>query len=361
MSSTRGASKRRSSGRKRTQPDTLTYGASGGGGGGGGDAAQAKSPSASRASAKRPRQASKRSAAKAPGRARTGKAAGQSLRANKAHRPDDERARAMIGKCIRIDWPVGGANEVGEYTAMVFAYVPATGTHKLFYYATADTGEACEDVDLYDGTRVWTKDWPPGAPERPARSGLAQVPDPRNLIGRRVRVYWPNKVPGRKKLAFDAVIVDMVTDSEFRIVYVDDEWVENRDLIASELPWELYPPHEFGPARLAGAGAGKTAANNGDAAYDDDDDDDDDVDDVDGDVDPESTDTERIVDGCAVTRRDLVGMSKGSAVAQGAAGPQALLNYPPPPPGPSSVPQVLGAGRQSARTMPMRPLAPARP
>ena len=31
-----------------------------------------------------------------------------------------------------------------------------------------------------------------------------------------------------------------VRATEFRIVYVEDEWVENRDLVSSELAWEIY-------------------------------------------------------------------------------------------------------------------------
>jgi hypothetical protein len=232
---------RRASGRKRTQPSTLTYDADGELLAGGVPfvsprrrarrAAAPKLKSGTTASRSSRTPLKRGGGGGTPAKKREQVAAGRAM-------VSDEEARALVGRCIRIDWPVEIENEKGEYTAMVFSYMPRKRRYKLFYYQTLASAENCEEVDLFDGSRFWRFDDPPGAP-RTSPSGK-QVPDPRNLIGRRIGVEWPAK-DGGESYSFDAVIVDKnKPDNEFRIIYVDDEYVENRDLVRSDLRWVLY-------------------------------------------------------------------------------------------------------------------------
>lgn len=154
----------------------------------------------------------------------------------------------MVGKCVRIDWPVKDDDLFGEYTAMIFRFNAKNGKHSVFYYTTACSKESTEDVNLYDGSRYWNVDHAPRAPE--SNCEMLSPPevkkqlgiDPRYFIGRRVAVEWPIRYQSGTMKNYDAVIVDLMEGSTFRLVYQGDQYLENRDLIKDEQQWRLLDP-----------------------------------------------------------------------------------------------------------------------
>lgn len=148
----------------------------------------------------------------APAKVRSGKNTAPGRTVKKKARPaevTDASCLKLVGKCVRIDWPAQDSPEEGEYTAMIFSYNSKSGKHKLFYYPTVETPESFEEVDLFDGIRTWHVEPPPAMriPQEAIVGRNKGAPDPRNLIGRRVWVEWPDETSGKPR-SFDAVIVD---------------------------------------------------------------------------------------------------------------------------------------------------------
>lgn len=238
-------SSKRTSVRKRAAPEVLTY--------------ASEALTSPEAAVKKTRTTPKRpsSSKGTPAKASSGKKAAGGSSSKKAvaplhrvvERPSNSKAHALVGSCVQIDWPSGDDNSSGMYTAMIIKFDAKKGTHLVFYYQTATSTEATEDVNLYNGSRYWEsgvaprgrgsdmQETIPGLTESSKRLGT----DVRDLIGRRIGVEWPFR--GRLKFS-DAVIVDYRSGTPgptFQLVYQKDDFIEIRDLVTDEQRWRLYP------------------------------------------------------------------------------------------------------------------------
>lgn len=238
----------RSSGRKRTRPDTLSYAS---------ETVNAEAP-LTRSTPKR--QSSGSAKKKAPKKVKAGKnvpvvkskdALDSEEPVRPLHRvierPSDVVAHALVGSCVRIDWPSEDEELLGTYTAMIIRFDQETGAHLLFYFATACAAESTEEVFLYDGSRHWEPDVAPRGkaanPKENVEIDRDLGVDVREYIGRQIGVEWPVENSASAIEFYDAVIVDRI-GSLYQLVYQADEYIERRDLVRDSQRWRLRPAVE---------------------------------------------------------------------------------------------------------------------
>jgi hypothetical protein len=145
---------------------------------------------------------------------------------------DVDKARGLFGKRIGIKWPEDGA----FYDAMVLSFDEKTGLHKIYYYPTDASGEQIELADLFDESREWRM-----AETLPSSGDQTAQEDPFALVGSRICVEWPDRHVGDQKMhRCEAIVVKYNTEKSYRVVYTQDEYVEDRDLSsANSLPWQI--------------------------------------------------------------------------------------------------------------------------
>lgn len=146
----------------------------------------------------------------------------------------------LIGKCIRVRWPGNG----GVYDALVLGFQNRgikNQMHKLYY--TAD--ESTEVLDL--SKREW----------KVAKPGTEPW-DRNGLVGKRLVVYWQledlkeiqEQKRGRKikeniKVPFEAFVVQFIDKFMYRLLYTQDDSLDERDLHADQQAWDLLDPGVF--------------------------------------------------------------------------------------------------------------------
>lgn len=194
---------------------------------------------------------------KSPAKRRsTGRPSPSRRRAAKQAKPMDHKtARGLIGKRLAIRWP----GDMNDYIGMVLSYDTSSRKHKVFYFATEDKDEAFEVLDLSNGGRKWRL-----ADSNKARTGTTPY-DPDNLVGRLIRITWPQDENSRKKAAdWDAMVVARKGGSQYRIAYLKGDWVEDRDFLAQDLPWKVLDDKDTTDTASNAEGPGVGAETKGD-------------------------------------------------------------------------------------------------
>lgn len=139
----------------------------------------------------------------------------------------------LVGKVIYVRWPGNG----GNYLALVvgFQHTGNRRKHKVYYVED----ESTEVIDL--SKRDWvvesTGPW-----------------DSQGLVGKRLYVYWDGSYTendadqkraeakfgvGKTKIPFEAFVVKFISSFRYRLLYTQDDNLEDRDLTQEDDAWDV--------------------------------------------------------------------------------------------------------------------------
>lgn len=140
----------------------------------------------------------------------------------------------LIGAVISIRWPGNG----DQYVALVIGFQAAAGVtpgrsglHKVYYVAD----ESTEIIDL--STREWQRDGP--GTDKWDRSGL---------VGKRIVVFWEGEYEDTvvkeppSRIPFEAFVVRYLDGFRYRLLYTQDDNLEDRDLGTNTASWDVVEP-----------------------------------------------------------------------------------------------------------------------
>ncbi len=146
----------------------------------------------------------------------------------------------LIGSCITVRWPGNG----GNYVALVVGFLdkgPNNRMHKVYYVAD----ESTEILNL--AKREWVREGPGTEPW-----------DRNGLVGKRLYVYWDGEYAddqgddqrraeekfgkGKTKVPFEAFVVQFIDSFRYRLLYTQDDNLEDRDLTQEDQAWDVLEP-----------------------------------------------------------------------------------------------------------------------
>lgn len=141
----------------------------------------------------------------------------------------------LVGQSVVVNWPLDSR----EYEAVVLGYDGKTKKHKLYYHPTDKETEQVELLNLSTTDRTWKLiDEDESSHRKVVRGDDGDSGPP---IGSRIGVVWPDN--RMRPYVCEAVVVAHRGVETFRVVYVDDDYCEDRKLPSEpdedDLPWRV--------------------------------------------------------------------------------------------------------------------------